>query len=183
MISEGENLPQKMLPVPIIPLPSLVTTEASEADGWTEIDNEQRADPALGEMRMRGNEEWAPPRRQIIFHLHPRKTDKRKALTAQKFRCAGCGLTVELNYVQRFRYCNYLGKYFCHSCHGNSDSIVPAHVLWKWDFKRLPISNFARELLEDIRTDPLYDLTAVRSCQGMLSCGSYLLRRGFIPVF
>lgn len=161
LIPEGDGLPQDMLPLPVIPVTDLVTKEVGD---WVDVDSaeDQRAAQALvGEVRCRGNEEWAPPRRQVIYHLHPRKLSKRKALANQNHRCAGCGLTVELNYVQRFRYCDYLGKYFCHSCHSNSNSLIPARVLWKWDFRQYAVSNFARGLLDDIRSDPLYDLTAV----------------------
>jgi run domain Beclin-1 interacting cysteine-rich containing protein len=91
---------------------------------------------------------------------------KSKALEKQGYQCAGCGLTVQLlSYVKRFRQCTYLGKYFCHSCHSNSACVIPAKVLWKWDWGKYPVSNFARDKVltgeESICSDPVFDLRAV----------------------
>lgn len=74
-----------------------------------------------------------------------------------------CRLRVELNYVKRFRYCEYLGKHFCPSCHQKGTAVIPAHVIMHWDFKRYPVSNFAGELLSSIYTDPLYDLATLNA--------------------
>ena len=63
---------------------------------------------------------------------------RRKVLIAkQNFRCAGCGTKIEQGYLKRFRYCEYLGKYFCHCCHTNSTSVIPAKILHKWDFSKV----------------------------------------------
>ena len=165
VIAPDANVPQGMLPTPVVTFRQLADGDGDSegSNDWLDVDIlESNEAPVAGESRMRGNEEWAPPRKQIIFHLHPHANkNKAKGLAKQNFRCAGCGLTVELNYVKRFRYCNYLGKYFCHSCHSNSTCVIPARVLWKWDFKKLPVSKFAGEFVTSIRNDPLYDLSAV----------------------
>jgi len=70
-------------------------------------------------------------------------------------------LRVELNYVKRFRYCDYLGKHFCPSCHQKGTAVIPARVIIHWDFKRYPVSNFAAELLSSLYSDPLYDLSTL----------------------
>ncbi|XP_078381012.1 run domain Beclin-1-interacting and cysteine-rich domain-containing protein-like [Oculina patagonica] len=107
--------------------------------------------------RIRGNSEWAPPRAQIIFHAH--KPPRRKALMSQQnFRCAGCGMAVAPDYMKRFRYCHYLGKYFCSTCHSNVLEVIPARVIRKWDFTKYEVSNFARDLLHRIHFDPLFNL-------------------------
>lgn len=61
---------------------------------------------------IRGSKDWAPPRQQIIFTVHPTPDRKRQCLK-QSNRCAGCGMKVQVQYVHTFRYCDYLGKYFC----------------------------------------------------------------------
>ena len=43
--------------------------------------------------------------------------------------------------MKRFRYCHYLGKYFCSSCHGNFLEVIPANVIKKWDFTKYPSAN------------------------------------------
>lgn len=39
---------------------------------------------------------------------------------------------------KRFRYCHYLGKYFCTSCHQNRMLQIPSKIIDKWDFKQYP---------------------------------------------
>lgn len=55
----------------------------------------------------------------------------------QSYRCAGCGTKVALKYASKFRYCEYLGRYFCTSCHTEQMAVIPGKVLTKWDFNRL----------------------------------------------
>ena len=43
------------------------------------------------------------------------------------------------DYIKRFRYCHYLGKYFCSSCHSNFLEVIPANVIRKWDFTKYPL--------------------------------------------
>ncbi|XP_069105114.1 run domain Beclin-1-interacting and cysteine-rich domain-containing protein-like [Argopecten irradians] len=113
-------------------------------------------------MRLRGNLEWAPPRPQIIFNIHP--APKRSTIMAkQNYMCAGCGTRVEQGYIRRFRYCEYLGKYFCQCCHSNSLSYIPGRILRRWDFKKYYVSNFSRDLISRIISDPLFNLTDINS--------------------
>lgn len=42
------------------------------------------------------------------------------------------------DYMKRFRYCHYLGKYFCSTCHSNILEVIPARVVRKWDFTKYP---------------------------------------------
>ncbi|KAK6195419.1 hypothetical protein SNE40_000855 [Patella caerulea] len=110
--------------------------------------------------RLRGNLEWAPPRAQIIFNIHP-PPKRRVILAKQNYRCAGCGTKVELDYVKRFRYCEYLGKFFCQCCHSNSLEYIPGRIIRKWDFMKYQVSNFARDVLTKIYSDPLFDITVI----------------------
>ena len=152
MVTEAEGVPQGLLPMPVVSFDDL--RQRDEDQAWCEVPpGNRRAVP-----RTRGNDEWAPPRRQIIFTIHPRTLSKRAAIAKQNHRCAGCGLRVELSFVKRFRYCEYMGKFFCTSCHNRTTAVVPARVLTQWDFKRYPVSQFAADLLVDIYNDPLYDI-------------------------
>ncbi|XP_049341105.1 protein associated with UVRAG as autophagy enhancer isoform X2 [Astyanax mexicanus] len=110
--------------------------------------------------RMRGTLTWAPPRFQIIFNVQPnqRRSD---VIAAQHFLCAGCGTEVEPRYIKRLRYCEYLGRYFCDSCHSGGDSMIPGRVLSRWDFGRYPVSSFSKQLLDSIWEQPLFKLSAV----------------------
>ncbi|KAJ8246746.1 hypothetical protein GJAV_G00254920 [Gymnothorax javanicus] len=110
--------------------------------------------------RMRGTSDWAPPRFQIIFSTHP--IQKRSvAMASQHHLCAGCGTPVENKYLKRLKYCEYLGRYFCECCHSNGESVIPGHVLEKWDFGRYPVCNFSQRLLDSVWRQPLFSLAWV----------------------
>lgn len=59
-------------------------------------------------------------------------------------------MRVAAPYSHRFRYCDYLGKYFCTGCHRNHMSVIPARVLDRWEFTNRPVSVFSYRLLEEI---------------------------------
>ncbi|KAM9761996.1 run domain Beclin-1-interacting and cysteine-rich domain-containing protein isoform 2-T2 [Menidia menidia] len=142
------DAPQKLLPIPdSLPI--------SPDDG-------EHADIYKLRIRVRGNLEWAPPRPQIIFNIHP--APKRKIIVAkQNYRCAGCGTRIDPDYIKRLRYCEYLGRYFCQCCHENAQAVVPGRVLRKWDFSKYYVSNFARDLLSKIAGDPLFNPSDINS--------------------
>lgn len=142
------DAPQKLLPMPdSLPI--------SPDDG-------EHADIYKLRIRVRGNLEWAPPRPQIIFNIHP--PPKRKVVVAkQNYRCAGCGIRVDPDYIKRLRYCEYLGRYFCQCCHENAQAVVPGKILRKWDFSKSYVSNFSRDLLAKIAGDPLFNPNDINS--------------------
>ncbi|KFW66785.1 Run domain Beclin-1 interacting and cysteine-rich containing protein, partial [Pygoscelis adeliae] len=137
------DAPQKLLPIPdSLPI--------SPDDG-------EHADIYKLRIRVRGNLEWAPPRPQIIFNVHPAPTRK-VAVAKQNYRCAGCGIRTDPDYIKRLRYCEYLGKYFCQCCHENAQTVIPSRILRKWDFSKYYVSNFSKDLLSKIWSDPLFDV-------------------------
>ncbi|XP_020040438.2 run domain Beclin-1-interacting and cysteine-rich domain-containing protein isoform X6 [Castor canadensis] len=142
------DAPQKLLPIPdSLPI--------SPDDG-------QHADIYKLRIRVRGNLEWAPPRPQIIFNVHPAPTRK-IAVAKQNYRCAGCGIRTDPDYIKRLRYCEYLGKYFCQCCHENAQMVIPSRILRKWDFSKYYISNFSKDLLFKIWNDPLFNVQDINS--------------------
>ncbi|XP_074955111.1 run domain Beclin-1-interacting and cysteine-rich domain-containing protein isoform X3 [Phalacrocorax aristotelis] len=137
------DAPQKLLPIPdSLPI--------SPDDG-------EHADIYKLRIRVRGNLEWAPPRPQIIFNVHPTPTRK-VAVAKQNYRCAGCGIRTDPDYMKRLRYCEYLGKYFCQCCHENAQMVIPSRILRKWDFSKYCVSNFSKDLLSKIWSDPLFNV-------------------------
>ncbi|NXY47844.1 RUBIC protein, partial [Ceuthmochares aereus] len=137
------DAPQKLLPIPnSLPI--------SPDDG-------EHADIYKLRIRVRGNLEWAPPRPQIIFNIHPAPTRK-VAVAKQNYRCAGCGIRTDPDYIKRLRYCEYLGKYFCQCCHENAQMVIPSRILRKWDFSKYYVSNFSKDLLSKIWSDPLFNV-------------------------
>ncbi|NXA67019.1 RUBIC protein, partial [Mohoua ochrocephala] len=140
------DAPQKLLPIPdSLPI--------SPDDG-------EHADIYKLRIRVRGNLEWAPPRPQIIFNVHPAPARK-VAVAKQNYRCAGCGIRTDPDYIKRLRYCEYLGKYFCQCCHENAQTVIPSRILRKWDFSKYYVSNFSKDLLSKIWSDPLFNMQAI----------------------
>uniref|UniRef100_A0A8C4R774 Rubicon autophagy regulator n=1 Tax=Eptatretus burgeri TaxID=7764 RepID=A0A8C4R774_EPTBU len=145
LVSE-EDVPQKLLPIP----PSVPVGP----------DDGENSDLVPLHIRVRGTLDWAPPRQQLIFNIHP--TMRRKvAVAKQNYRCAGCGRRVEPGFLKRLRYCDYLGRYFCPCCHQRAFSPIPARILHKWDFSRYPVCEFSRELLARLWNEPLFHVQAV----------------------
>ncbi|CAG2067118.1 unnamed protein product, partial [Timema podura] len=72
-------------------------------------------------------------------------------MTKQNYRCAGCGMKVAPEYAHRFRYCEYLGRYFCTGCHTNQLALIPGKILFKY-----PVSSFSYRLLDQMLCDPLF---------------------------
>ncbi|NXK97396.1 RUBIC protein, partial [Formicarius rufipectus] len=137
------DAPQKLLPIPdSLPI--------SPDDG-------EHADIYKLRIRVRGNLEWAPPRPQIIFNVHAAPARK-VAVAKQNYRCAGCGIRTDPDYIKRLRYCEYLGKYFCQCCHENAQTVIPSRILCKWDFSKYYVSNFSKDLLSKIWSDPLFNV-------------------------
>ncbi|XP_020849403.1 protein associated with UVRAG as autophagy enhancer isoform X2 [Phascolarctos cinereus] len=107
--------------------------------------------------RIRRTKDWAPPRFEIIFNVHP-PLKRDLVVSAQNFCCAGCGTPIEQKYVKKLRYCDYLGKYFCDCCHSYEESYIPARILMKWDFHKYYVSKFSKHLLDSIWHQPLFNL-------------------------
>ncbi|CAL1533990.1 unnamed protein product, partial [Lymnaea stagnalis] len=146
LVSE-RDAPQRLLP-----LPSSIPISPDD------VENAEMATP--NRTRLRGDMEWAPPRAQIIFSVHT--PEKRATVMArQNFRCAGCGLRVDPAFIKRYRYCEYLGKYFCQCCHSGATFVIPGHVLERWHFGHYPVSTFSYSLLEKMWMEPLFHLNTI----------------------
>ncbi|XP_023704978.1 run domain Beclin-1-interacting and cysteine-rich domain-containing protein isoform X3 [Cryptotermes secundus] len=139
LVSE-QDAPQQLLPLP--------TSWPVSPDEAEDLDMHQ-ATP------LRGTTEWAPPRSQVIFTPHSPPV-RRVLMVKQNYRCAGCGMKVAPEYANRFRYCEYLGRYFCTGCHTNQLALIPGKVLTKWDFTRYSVSSFSYRLLDQMFGDPLF---------------------------
>ncbi|XP_050622347.1 protein associated with UVRAG as autophagy enhancer [Macaca thibetana thibetana] len=158
-----------------VPELSLVNSQLSGVSlscaGWSAVVNEERVrknfESSMNvvqeikfKSRIRGTEDWAPPRFQIIFNIHP-PLKRDLVVAAQNFFCAGCGTPIEPKFVKRLRYCEYLGKYFCDCCHSYAESCIPARILMMWDFKKYYVSNFSKRLLDSIWNQPIFNLLSI----------------------
>lgn len=67
-------------------------------------------------------------------------------------------MKVDPKYSKSFRFCNYLGRYFCTGCHENKLTIIPARVIYYWDFKKYPVSNFSLDILQSMVKEPVFNI-------------------------
>ena len=69
-----------------------------------------------------------------LADLCPVRRRRSVAMARQSHRCAGCGLKVSPALAKKFRWCEYLGRYFCTGCHGNQQFYIPARIIHKHDY-------------------------------------------------
>ena len=134
----------------LLPLPSSTPVDPDTIDTVTGHD-------------IRGTMTWAPPRPQIVLTVQTVPARRTLALSSQRWRCAGCGMKVEPRYSRSFRWCHYLGKYFCTGCHSNQGHVIPARIIHHWDFKAYPVSNFSLEILRSMATEPVFNVPHLNS--------------------
>ncbi|KAJ1353022.1 hypothetical protein KIN20_009562 [Parelaphostrongylus tenuis] len=103
--------------------------------------------------RLSGNSEWCPLRETWIFTLWKSESVK-VLLEAQNYRCSGCGIRLEKEYIKRVKYCEYYGKVFCQCCHQGSKSTIPARILHTWNFNEYPVSDIASHFLHEVHDVP-----------------------------
>ncbi|CAL8118967.1 unnamed protein product [Orchesella dallaii] len=150
---------EREAPQALLPLPKVKTASGSESD-FSCSANESSIGKIDNHIRLRGTIDWAPPRAQIIFTVHP-SPSLNILIKTQRCRCAGCGTKVDVKYASTFRYCHYLGRYFCTGCHTGKKARLPQMIIHQWDFSPHPVSNFSATLLEKLQSDPVYNILAI----------------------
>jgi len=130
----------------LLPLPSSLPIDPEAYDDFHDA------------TELRGTLTWAPPRPQIVLTVQDKPKKRSIALGNQKWMCAGCGMKVEQKYSKSFRWCNYLGRYFCTGCHENQTSIIPARIIYFWDFKKYSVSNFSLDILNSMIKEPVFNI-------------------------
>lgn len=102
------------------------------------------------------------------------------SLSAQNYTCEECGThisfgehailsIIDSNYlVQYFLLggnkgslpilCDYTGKYYCTRCHWNHEALIPARIVYNWDFNCYPVSRASEQCLKFLMKKPLINL-------------------------
>lgn len=104
----------------------------------------------------------------------------KQQLETQHYKCAGChqyfdeGKTFMLEIINTLgwgkpRLCEYTGQLFCHSCHTNDTSVLPARVLHHWDFTKYPVSQMAKSYLDSIHDQVTFKTVNFASSFGFLN--------------
>ncbi|XP_064467083.1 differentially expressed in FDCP 8-like isoform X2 [Ornithodoros turicata] len=80
-----------------------------------------------------------------------------QGLSAQNYRCVECQTRIFPQQGQPRR-CEYTGRYYCSSCHWNSNSIIPARVVHNWDFSPRKVCRASLQFLRLMVKKPILDL-------------------------
>ena len=78
-------------------------------------------------------------------------------LDQQDYKCYSCGRPIGMIYG-RYRNCKFDGYNYCVDCHKNEESVIPARVMFNWDFKKYSVSTKNKKLLDATESDPLLDV-------------------------
>ncbi|XP_072174606.1 pleckstrin homology domain-containing family M member 1-like [Diadema setosum] len=80
-----------------------------------------------------------------------------KGLDTQNYQCKGCTRPVGIIYGKA-KVCSYDGCYYCYECHVDEEAIIPARVLYSWDFRKHKVAKHTKSFLQQIEAMPLIDI-------------------------
>ncbi|XP_054280417.1 pleckstrin homology domain-containing family M member 1 [Macrosteles quadrilineatus] len=85
-------------------------------------------------------------------------------LDSQNYKCTTCSHYIGINFGPA-KVCGLSGKYFCSDCFSDhlteENCIIPARVIYNWDFRPYTVSQKAAKFLKQIEIYPLFDLSLI----------------------
>lgn len=57
-----------------------------------------------------------------------------------------------------YRICTFTGLYFCDNCMSKELFIIPARVIFNWDFKKYGVNVDAASFFKEFRYEPFIDI-------------------------
>lgn len=85
------------------------------------------------------------------------KIAQENGLDEQDYKCNQCSRPIGMIYGKA-RLCHLDGHLYCVDCHTEEEAIIPAQVLFNWNFKRMPVAKHNRKHLLAIEMEPIFDL-------------------------
>lgn len=59
------------------------------------------------------------------------------------------------------RLCKYSGRHYCFDCHCDDERVIPARVLFNWDFRKHKVCVASAQYLDRIRHTKLLDIQQI----------------------
>lgn len=78
-------------------------------------------------------------------------------LDEQDYKCHLCSRPIGMIYGKA-RLCHIDGHLYCTECHTDENSLVPAQIIYNWNFNKFPISVQNKKKLLTIESEPIFDL-------------------------
>ncbi|XP_064385361.1 pleckstrin homology domain-containing family M member 1-like isoform X2 [Halichondria panicea] len=94
------------------------------------------------------------------FHKHLTVLTKEQGMDRQNYQCVGCNGQIGLIFGQS-RLCKYNGQHYCFDCHHDDERVIPARVLFNWDFRKHKVCVGSGEYLDRIQHTKQLDLEKV----------------------
>uniref|UniRef100_A0A034WJ03 Pleckstrin homology domain-containing family M member 3 n=1 Tax=Bactrocera dorsalis TaxID=27457 RepID=A0A034WJ03_BACDO len=85
------------------------------------------------------------------------KLARQPGLDAQGFLCKSCQHPLGIGYTN-FQVCGFSGNYFCDNCMDMEQLMIPAKIIYNWDFRKYAVSKRAAVFLTEFRNQPVIDL-------------------------
>ncbi|XP_071839592.1 pleckstrin homology domain-containing family M member 1-like isoform X2 [Apostichopus japonicus] len=82
---------------------------------------------------------------------------REKGLAAQKFQCRGCSCELGIIFGKH-KVCNYDGYYYCSECHLDEQAVIPARILYNWDFRKHCVARHTKLFLNQVEDMALIDV-------------------------
>lgn len=123
-----------------------------------------------------------------VMLAHLTKLVTEKGLDSQSYHCAGCKRPIGISKIidplssrrspsilslsissplppplvfGQAKLCKYNGQHYCFECHRDDERIIPARVLYNWDFRRHRVCTASCEFLDSIEHSLLLDVQEV----------------------
>lgn len=78
-------------------------------------------------------------------------------LDEQDYKCYQCSRPIGMIYG-KCTLCHIDGHLYCSECHNEEESVIPAQIIYNWNFKKFPISKSNKTRLAVIENEPIFDL-------------------------
>lgn len=78
-------------------------------------------------------------------------------LDEQDYKCNACSRPIGMIYG-KFNVCRIDGHLYCPECHCDEESIIPAQIIFNWNFKKFPVAKHNKRLMLSIESEPIFDI-------------------------
>ncbi|XP_039299043.1 pleckstrin homology domain-containing family M member 1 [Nilaparvata lugens] len=87
-----------------------------------------------------------------------------QGLASQNYSCEDCKTPLGIN-MENIRVCGYSGYYYCERCFcaPGEEAVIPARILYNWDFNKYPVSTKASKFLHEVQNHPMFDMKTINS--------------------
>ncbi|XP_030555698.1 pleckstrin homology domain-containing family M member 1 [Drosophila novamexicana] len=108
-------------------------------------------------------------------------------LNAQGFLCKGCQYPLGIG-DNNFQVCAFSGSYYCNTCMDSEAQLIPARIIYNWDFRKYSVSKHAALFLAEYRSQPFLDMQLLNpsiyfASDAMAELQSLRIRLNFIRAY